>query len=143
MVETPKAPLAVTSRTSHMNIVHISDDIKQEFRIDPNGQAIISIRGASRIAGVSDTALRNNLKFKGANLSTSKMAEMLIERGFKGANFSSFLKQGIPDTALAIVLEYYAFEAAENCTKEAQFAHRSFAAQQFQIQKARRSWLPD
>ncbi len=111
-----------------MTIVHISDDIKQELKIDSNGNAIITIRGAARIAGVSDTALRSNLKFKGANFSTSKMAEMLIEAGFKGANFSSFSKQGIPDKALAIILEYYSFEAKENCTQEAQFAYRSFAA---------------
>ena len=128
MVETPKAPLAVSYTTTHMTIVHISDDIKHEFKIDSNGKATVSIRGAERIIGVSDTALINNLKFKGANFSTSKMAKMLIEAGFEGANFSSFSKQGIPDTALAVMLEYYAFDAEENCTEEAKFAYRTFAA---------------
>jgi hypothetical protein len=111
-----------------MTIVHISDDIKKEFKIDSTGKAIVSIRGAARIAGVSDTALRSNLKFKGANLSVSKMAEMLVDAGFEGANFSSFSKQGIPDTALATILEYYAHDAKENCTQQAKLACRAYAA---------------
>jgi hypothetical protein len=128
VVETPKAPLAVSYKPTHMTIVHISDDIKQEFKIDLNGKTIVSIRGAARIAGVSEGALRKNLKLKGAYLSASKMAEMLIESGCEGAYLSSFSKQGIPDTALAIILEYYAYEAEENCTQEAKLACRTYSA---------------
>jgi hypothetical protein len=137
-----------------MSIIHIPDDIKKEFKLTSDGVAVVSIRGAARIVGVSETALRNNLKFKGANFSSfkmaetstvkplkganfskansadfsfSKMAEMLIDAGFKGADFSNFLQLGIPDKAIAIIIEYYTFEAEENCTELAKAAYRSFA----------------
>lgn len=53
---------------------------------------------------------------------------MLINVGFKGGDFPNFLQLGIPDKALAIIIEYYTFEAEENCTELAKAAYRSFAA---------------
>jgi hypothetical protein len=111
-----------------MSIVHISDDIKKEFRITSEGQSSITIRGAARALGISDAALRSNLKFKGANFSPSKMAEMLIDKGFNGANFSKYSQVGIPDLAFAVIVEYYAFYAEENCTEQAKAVLSSFVA---------------
>lgn len=71
-----------------MSIVHISDDIKKEFKVISDGIAVVSIRGAARVVGVSETALRNNLKFKGVNFSSSKMVGTSMVEPLKGANFS-------------------------------------------------------
>lgn len=144
-----------SNRRSNLSIIHIPDDIKKEFKVTSEGVAIVSVRGAARIAGVDEKALRKNLKLKGADFSAyknaeiavvepkngadfsgskggdfsaSKMAQVLIEAGFKGGDFSNFSQLGIPDTVLSIILEYYTFEAEENCTEQAKAAYRSFAA---------------
>lgn len=138
-----------------MSIIHIPGDIKKEFKVTSEGVAIISIRGAARIAGVDEKALRKNLKIKGADFSDSKMAEtsmvkpkkgadyaipgvdienasrmaeMLIDAGFDIDILKKFSQLGIPDKALAIILEYYTFEAKDARTQEAKAAYRSFAA---------------
>ncbi len=111
-----------------MFIIHIPDDIKKDFKVTSDGVAIISIRGAARIAGVDEKALRKNLKISSADFSPSKMAKMLIDAGFKGADFSKFSQLGIPDTMLTVILEYYAFEAEENCTLQARNYFRAYGA---------------
>ena len=50
---------------------------------------------------------------------------MLIEHGFEGGAF--FALNDVPDEALAVILEYYALDAGERCTKQAKFAYRQFA----------------
>ena len=87
--------------------------IEDEITIREDGVAIVSIRGAARLAGVSDKALRNH--FSGADLTSSKLTEKLEAKGFSGAD----LKQSIPDQALGVILKYYAYEAGARCTEEA------------------------
>lgn len=39
----------------------------------------------------------------------------------------SFSEEGIPDTAFAVICEYYAFEAGKRCTEQAKLVYRAFA----------------
>ncbi|NEZ65279.1 hypothetical protein D0962_21315 [Leptolyngbyaceae cyanobacterium CCMR0082] len=91
--------------------------IADEITIREDGVAIVSIRGAARLAGVSDKALRNH--FSGADLTSSKLVEKLDAKGFGGADLKLFSEQSIPDQALSVILKYYAYEAGSNCTEEA------------------------
>ncbi|HEY9642440.1 MAG TPA: P63C domain-containing protein [Coleofasciculaceae cyanobacterium] len=56
------------------------------------------------------------------------MAQKLTESGFEVGTFRDWLKSGIPDVAVAVVVEHYAFDAGERCTPQAIAAFRSFAA---------------
>lgn len=89
------------------NIVSIPDGIRNEFRIDANGKAFVSIRGAARIADINDKTLGDSLK-TAAGINPSKLAQSLIDNGFEPAGFSV---SGIPDVALSLILKYYAFKA--------------------------------
>ena len=87
-------------------IVSIPDEIRNEFRIDPDGKAFVSIRGAARIADITHQSLLK--AFEGGNKNPSKLAQSLAGAGFEPGNFS---ETGIPDIALALVLKYYAYKA--------------------------------
>ena len=54
-----------------------------------DGSATVSIRGAARLLGVSETAIR-----QGTNLNNTKLAETLTQKGFDARSFAS---EGIPD----------------------------------------------
>jgi hypothetical protein len=99
------------------DIEQIESAIKSEITIDDQGRGTVTIRGAARLLGVSDTALHSQLK--GANLDGSKMVTMLACVGFGGANLDEFSESGIPDTALAVIGNYYAMMAGRYCTEKA------------------------
>jgi hypothetical protein len=90
--------------------------INFEFKIDTNGKAFVSIRGAARLADVDEKSLRYS--FQGAEEKPSKLATSLIEQGFSGAEQNNWSESGIPDTALAVILEYYGYEAQERYRTE-------------------------
>ena len=55
------------------------------------------------------------------------MAEFLIEQGFQGAELIAWIDAGIPDIALALILEYYAYETQERYrTQQAKLCCRAF-----------------
>ncbi|MBE9038476.1 hypothetical protein IQ246_25925 [aff. Roholtiella sp. LEGE 12411] len=83
-----------------------------------------SVRATARLAGVDEKAIRSTLE--GAELKPSKLAQMLIEHGFECAELTEWRINGIPDIAIAIILEYYAYEAGRYCTKQARLVCRSF-----------------
>lgn len=89
----------------------------QEFRINDDGTVTCSIRAASRLVGVSDIALSKAFK-TGADQSPSRLAQFLIQQGFEGANLLSFAENGIPDMALASIMEYFAYECQERYRSE-------------------------
>ena len=92
--------------------------IADEITISEDGVAIVSIRGAARLAGVDDKALRKH--FSSADSVANKLAEMLEAKGFTGADaWAKEFSQGIPDQALGVILKYYAYEAGARCTEEA------------------------
>ena len=99
--------------------------INQEFRIREDGVAIASIRGTARLAGVSHTALTKLLGSMGGNLEGSKLAVTLTNHGFEGGNL---VDSGIPDTAVSLIIEYYAFDAGRYCNDTAKSTYRAFAS---------------
>jgi hypothetical protein len=100
---------------------HFDEIVKKEFKLDENGQVFVSFRGAARICNIDHKALSHH--FSG-DLKASKLAKTLTEQGFEVGSFS---QTGIPDTVLALVIEYYAFDANKT-TQEALLACRAFAA---------------
>ncbi|MBG1261996.1 hypothetical protein [Nostoc commune] len=110
---------------SAIQIAEIIEQISQEIEVDANGQAKASVRATARLAGVDDESIRKALK-SSADLAPSKLAKELMLQGFSAADLSQWRTDGIPDIAIAIILEYYAYEAARYCTKQARLVCRSF-----------------
>ncbi|QFS51423.1 hypothetical protein [Nostoc sphaeroides] len=110
---------------SAIQIAEIIEQISQEIEVDANGQAKASVRATARLAGVDDESIRKALK-SSADLTPSKLAKELILQGFEAADLADWRTSGIPDTAIAIILEYYAYEAGRYCTKQARLVCRSF-----------------
>jgi hypothetical protein len=96
----------------------IPDEIKSEFTIDSAGKATISIRGAARLLGIH----KSNLD--GGNF-PQKLTQTLANKGFQMAGFAS---EGIPDTAFALIAEYYALDAGKWTNSQAKAIYRAFAA---------------
>ena len=110
---------------SQIEIVEIIEQIKQEIEVDGNGQAKASVRATARLAGVDDESIRKALK-SSADLAPSKLAKELMLQGFQTADLTEWKTAGIPDVAIAIILEYYAFDAGRYSTKQARLVCRSF-----------------
>ncbi|BDA71790.1 hypothetical protein CAL7716_059560 [Calothrix sp. PCC 7716] len=112
-----------------MSQIEIADVIKQienEIEIDAQGRGKATIRATARLAGVSHVALIK--AFSGGNGASSNLAKKLMEHGFSGGNLISFSTEGIPDIAIAIILEYYAHDAGRYCTKLARLVCKAFTA---------------
>jgi hypothetical protein len=99
----------------------IVEQIKDEIKVTPDGKGFASIRATARLSGVSDMALRANF---GCEDNLSKMAEKLTSQGFQVRTFS---ESGVPDLAVALIVEYYAFDAGKRCTEQAKLVYRAFA----------------
>lgn len=96
---------------SQLLLENVTEQIQQEIEIDDFGRGKASIRATSRLAGVDDKSLR--AAFISAEQSPSPLATKLIEHGFDAAEQISWSSVGIPDLAVSIVLEYYAFESGK------------------------------
>jgi hypothetical protein len=106
-------------------IALIVEQIESEIEVDTTGRGKASIRATGRLAGVSDMALRK--AFNSANHSPSELVKKLIQQGFECANLNQWSTEGIPDIAIAVILEYYALDAGKNCTEQAKLAYKAFA----------------
>lgn len=111
---------------AQLEITDVIEQIREEIEVDTQGKGKATIRATARLAGVSHVALIK--AFDGGNLASSILAKKLIEQGFDGGNLTSFSTEGIPDIAIAVILEYYAFDAGRYCTKQAQLAYKAFAS---------------
>ncbi|WDD36511.1 hypothetical protein PQG02_35785 (plasmid) [Nostoc sp. UHCC 0926] len=110
---------------SQIEIAEIIKQISQEIEVDSNGHGKASIKATARLAGVDDESIRKALK-SSADLVPSKLAKELMLQGFKATDLNEWRTNGIPDVAIAIILEYYAYEAGRYCTKQARLVCRSF-----------------
>lgn len=118
-------------------IEQVVKQIKSEFRLDNEGKAFVSIRGAARLADISPSGLSDSLK-SGVQQKATKMAEYLAARGFDGVQQNQWAEMGIPDLALAAILSYYAHEAQERYrTQQAKLC--CYAFESIGI----RSWVQD
>ena len=111
-----------------MSNINAFENIQSELRVDPvTGIGYCSIRGAARIAGVSHVALINSFKTSG-DFIPSKMVQTLVTHGFECGNFVEFSAGEIPDSALALIVHYYATSAGARCTSEAKAALLAFTS---------------
>ncbi len=88
--------------------------LADEFNVDEDGKGNASIRAAAILVGVTKQTLSKHLL--SVSFKPSKLARMLMDKGFDPVSFS---ETGIPDTALVIIISYYAHYAGERCTEEA------------------------
>ncbi|BAY41850.1 hypothetical protein NIES2111_62460 (plasmid) [Nostoc sp. NIES-2111] len=109
---------------SQIEVAQIIEQIKQEIEVDADGRGKASMKATARLAGVSDKAIGKALE--SANLEPSKLALMLMEQGFDAANLNSWRTNGIPDIAIAVILDYYSYEAGRYCTVQAKLICRAF-----------------
>ena len=107
----------MTQQNLNQGLSHIPTEIKQEFRIDSQGKAVTSIRGAARLAGVDMESIAKALRLSD-DLKPSQLAVFLMGNNFKGDDLKRWSQTGIPDTAIAFILEYYAYECQERYRKE-------------------------
>lgn len=98
---------------------------RTEVTVDKDGIGRASIRGVSRLAGVDDESISKALRT--ADLTPSKLSVFLTQQGFDSADQTNWKSTGIPDLAVASILEYYAFEAGRYCTDNAKLVYRAFA----------------
>lgn len=115
---------SVTDSQTAINLAE--HQFRTEVKVDSNGVGRASIRGVARLADVNDGGLSKSLK-TGAELEPSKLAVFLMQQGFEGADLAKFSETGIPDLAIASILEYYAFEAGRYCSDNAKIVYRAFA----------------
>ncbi|QFS52961.1 High-affnity carbon uptake protein Hat/HatR [Nostoc sphaeroides CCNUC1] len=82
------------------------------------------MKATARLAGVSDRAILKVLA--SADLKPSKLTQMLMDKGFAGADLNSWRTEGIPDIAVGIILNYYAYLAGRYCTQQARLVCEAF-----------------
>lgn len=90
--------------------------IANELSVDHDGTSRSTIRGAARIVDVHQSGLTRTLK-TGDDQKASKLARMLMDEGFRGDDLLRFYQDGIPDTALVVIIKYYALYAGRYCTE--------------------------
>ncbi|MEA5595741.1 hypothetical protein [Rivularia sp. UHCC 0363] len=111
---------------TQLSLTGVVEQIKSEIEVDGQGRSKASIRATARLAGVDDESVRKVL-FRAADLKPPKLAEILMSQGFKPADLNQWRTDGIPDMAIAIILEYYALDAGRYCTEQAKLAYKAFA----------------
>lgn len=108
----------------------VISQIKSEISVNAEGKATFSIRATARICDVSMQTLSKQFidaTSSADNCKLSKLTETLLNNGFISDNLKNFAITGIPDLAVAIIIEYYAFEAKQYCTEQAKLVYRVFA----------------
>lgn len=98
------------------------ENIASEITIEDNGVAIFTISATGRIVGVAQQTLSR--AFDCHSKTPSKLAQKLIDEEFQPTAFSDY---GVPDAALEIIADHYAFDAGKRCTEEAKQSIRVFA----------------
>ncbi len=111
-----------TNGNTESNIFHLADEIKKEFKIREDGVAVTTIAGTARICDINRSTLGDHFSLSGSE--SSKLAQSLMQHGFDPVGFCA---NGIPDTAVELIVEYYAFNANKT-TEQALLAYRSFAS---------------
>lgn len=107
------------------SIFQLPVEIQKEFSIDNEGKASASQRGTARLAGVSQPAIRKLLLKLSDNLDVPEIFKSYAGYTFEGDN--------LPDVLVALIIEYYGFEAGRYCTEQAKLVFRSFASMGFRV----------
>jgi len=107
-------------------LTEITSQINDEMTLDAEGKGSISMRGVARLAGVRVQTLSKHFLIpskENVAFVPSALSKKLTARGFQHSAGVS-----ISDLALAVVLEYYAFDAGKRCTEQARQCVGVFAA---------------
>jgi len=112
--------LKLTYGVHKMNDLDLSK-IKTELRIDSDGKSYCGLRGAARLCGISVQTLSEHFTDRET---PSKLAQVLLDKQFEVSGFGS---SGIPDIALALIIEYYAFDSKVK-SETALNSYRAFAS---------------
>lgn len=96
-------------------ISEIEQDIAKEIKVDRKGHGSISGRGLARLLGINHTAILRGERFP------AKLAETLTQQGINPGD------RPFSDVALALIAEYYAYEA-QKTTEQAKQVYRTLAA---------------
>jgi hypothetical protein len=115
-----------------LNIQTITESIQNEVKIDSEGKGIISLRGASRLL-----ALGSN------QLSHQYMAVILVQTlthyGFEPASFAI---KGIPDVALGLIANYFAYESKADNPQAKAVAQFLSAIGSRTVMQQIKGWIP-
>lgn len=108
------------------NFEYIQHQLRTEIKADADGKCTCSIRGTARLADISESTLRKQFDTASspAGLNTPKLVETLENQGFLVRGYA---QNGIPDLAVASIIEYYAFDAGRHCTQQAMLVYRAMA----------------
>jgi len=113
------------------SLQEVVDQIKSEISIDGDGKGTASVRATARLCGVEHTSI-----IRSGVIANPELAEKLAIAGFDGG---VLVRQGVPDIAVAIFLEYFALDAGRYCTDQAKAAYRFFAT--VGIRKTFQRWM--
>ncbi len=109
-----------------MSLVEIIGQIEKEISVDANGHGKATMRAVARLVGVEPSTILR--LFEGVDQKPSEIAKTLIEQGFSCVALKSWRTEGIPDIAIAVIAEYYAYEAGRYCKQQAKLVCRAFRA---------------
>lgn len=105
------------------NLDFTTEQIASEIFVNADGVGTASVRGVARLTHSPESTLRKH--FAGAHKNGSKLHEILVQYGFDPRTFA---KDGVPDSAVALAVKYYAWMAGERCTEQARSADMVFGA---------------
>lgn len=89
----------------------------KNLNIDDEGRLTFNFHSLAAITGVTHQLLSRS--FDPSNIKRNKLAQFLVEQGVDPSNMLLWKTNGIPDTAVAYIVQYYASFAGQHCTKEA------------------------
>jgi hypothetical protein len=104
----------------------IINQVKSEIAVDTDGRGKASVRATARLLGIDEKSLRT--AFDGAEQKPSKLATFLINKGFEGAEQTSWTFSGVPDIAIAHIAKYYGYKAGRYCTDQAEMVDAAFTS---------------
>ena len=99
-------------------MVEVISGIRSHIKVDLEGKGSISVNGLAMLLGISHSLLSCDRQPK-------KLAEMLGSKGFDSCDRE--FKSGIPDIAVACIIEYYALHA-QKPSNNAKTLFSAFAA---------------
>jgi hypothetical protein len=99
---------------SDSSLNEFEQQIEKEIKINADGKGFASIRGTARLVGVDKSTLLR--QFSTGDKSSSKLAQILIQKGF---NPTAFSETGVPDIAVHCIVRYYAWMNGQRCTEQA------------------------
>jgi hypothetical protein len=97
-----------------------------DLKLDSNGCARFSQKAVAKIVGINDSVLSR--AFQPTDVNSGKLAAFLAEYGIQPSDFLQWKTAGIPDTAVSLIIQWYASFAGQRCTQQARHMAVALAA---------------